>query len=89
MPVDYYPQKSVQELTVLLDTLQRRQTSGGIVGVSGGGSSTSRQLAGMGNARTSVEILRVLYSLYCRDPKTFKDPYAGKITRTRARYTFS
>lgn len=88
MPVDYYPQKSVEELTSLLETLQNRQTKGAITEVVAAGVKTSREV-GMGNSRVEKEILRVLYSMHLRDPDTYDDPYASRIRRTRARYTFS
>ena len=37
--------------------------------------------------RTAIR--RVLYSLYLRQPNNFTNPYAQRIARTRARYTFS
>lgn len=88
MPVDYYPQKSVADLLAILATLQKRQTNGGITEVLAAGVKTVREF-GTGNSRIEKEILRVLYSLHLRDPSTYDDPYASRIRRTRARYTFS
>ena len=96
MPVDYYPNKSVQELTGILETLQKRQTQGAVTEVTAAGVMTRREL-GRGatmNARTETEIKRVLYSLYLRAQGTdaaedWPNPYAGIIRRTRVRYTFS
>lgn len=88
MPVDYYPQKSVADLLLILDGLQKRQTKGGITEVVAAGVKTARQF-GMGNSRIQTEMLRVMYSMHLRDPDTYDDPYASKIRRTRARYTFS
>ena len=88
MPVDYYPQKSVADLLGILDGLQKRQTRGGITEVVAAGVKTTREF-GMGNSRAEKEILRVLYSLHLRDSGTYDDPYASRIRRTRARYTFS
>lgn len=88
MPVDYYPQKSVADLLAILDTLQKRQTKGGITEVLAAGVKTSREFV-PGNSRVETEILRVMYSLHLRDPATYDDPYASRIRRTRARYTFS
>lgn len=89
MPVDYYPQKSVADLTVILEQLQKRQTNGSITEVLAAGVKTTREFSGGGNSRVETEILRVLYSLHLRDPDNFDDPYASRIRRTRARYTFS
>lgn len=88
MPVDYYPQKSVEELLVFLDSLQKRQVKGGITEVLAAGVKTSREF-GPTNSRTEKEMLRVMYSLHLRDPNEYDDPYASRIRRTRARYTFS
>jgi hypothetical protein len=88
MPVDYYPQKSVADLLAILDTLQKRQVKGGITEVLAAGVKTTREF-GPGNSRAEKEILRVMYSMHLRDPNTYDDPYASRIRRTRARYTFS
>lgn len=94
MPVDYYPQKSVDELTVFLKKLQDRQIAGGIIEVNAAGVRTVKKLDALGNARTETEIKRVLYSLFRRACGTdqadnWPNPYAERIRRTRARYTFS
>lgn len=89
MPLDYYPQKSQQDLLVLLDTLQKRQTKGGITEVSAAGVRTVRVFNAAGNSRTEVEIRRVLYSLHLRNPQLYDDPYASMLRTTRTRYTFS
>ena len=96
MPVDYYPNKSIEELTAMLTTLQERQLKGTITQVSAAGVSTIRELGRNAtmNARTETEIKRVLYSLFLRAAGTenaqdWPNPYASMIRRTRARYTFS
>lgn len=79
----------------MLNGLQGRATKGAITEVAAAGVRTMRDFYNSGNSRASVEILRVLYSLHLREvvpngqPAQWPDPYAGKITRTRARYTFS
>lgn len=93
MPVDYYPNKSVEELSQILTTLQKRQTEGTLTEVSAAGVRTVKTLT-PGNARVETEILRVLYSLHLRaagtgDASKFPNPYASRIRMTRARYTFS
>ncbi len=96
MPVDFYPNKSVEELTGLLKSLQDRQIKGGITQVQAAGVMTTRDLSVMrnGNSRIEVELKRVLYSLYLRASgtpaaKLWANPYAGRIRRTRSRYTYS
>ena len=95
MPVDYYPNKSLEDLTALLNSLQSRQVKGSIVEVSVAGVRTVRQPGGSGTSRTETEILRVLYSMHLRAAgstqlaEKYPNPYAGRIRRTRARYTFS
>jgi len=93
VPVDYYPNKSIEELSQLLEKLQKRQTEGTLTEVSGAGIRTVKTLT-PGNARVEVEVLRILYSLHLRavgtgDAAKYPNPYASKIRRTRARYTFS
>jgi hypothetical protein len=87
MPVDYYPQKSVDELLVLLDALQKRATTGFTSMTSAAGLQQMRSF--QGSAPVSVEIRRVLYSLYKREPGTYDNPYASRIRKTRAHYTLS
>lgn len=86
--LDYYPQKSEQELLALLDSLQKRQIKGGITEVTAAGVRTMKDFKA-GNSRVEVEIRRVLFSLHLRDSDVYDDPYASRIRRTRARYTFS
>ena len=96
MPVDYYLGKSVEELVVLLNSLQNRQIKGGITQVAAAGVSTMREfgIAKNGQSRVEVEIKRVLYSLFMRAATTdaakqWPNPYANRIRKTRARYTYS
>jgi hypothetical protein len=88
MPIDYYPNLSAGQLLQLLQILQARDTTGittevGMVGY------TQRNDFGKEMTRNATAIRRVLYSLHLRNPCQFKDPYAQRIARTRARYTFS
>jgi hypothetical protein len=87
--VDYYPNKSEDELLVLLNALQKRQINGTITEVSAAGVRTVRDLKDAGNARIEVEIRRVMFSLHVRAPDEYDNPYASRIRRTRTRYTFS
>ncbi len=87
--VDYYPNKSEDELLVLLNALQKRQINGTITEVSAAGVRTVRDLKNAGNARIEVEIRRVQYSLHVKAPLEWDNPYANRIRRTRTRYTFS
>jgi len=84
VPVDYYPQKSVEELLVILSAIQDRASVGRISMVQSSGMSTMRTV--QGSDRTAVEIRRVLYSLHRRDPVTYTDPHADRVTRTEAVY---
>ena len=88
MPVDYYSNLSEAELLPLLATLQQRQTSGIITQSSIAGFESSRSF-GHEMSRNETEIRRVLYSLSLRNPSVYPNPYDRRITRTRARYTFS
>ena len=88
MPVDYYSNLSEAELLPILTTLQQRQTSGIITQSSIAGFESSRSF-GKEASRNETEIRRVLYSLFLRNPSVYKNPYDQRITRTRARYTFS
>jgi len=88
MPIDYYPNLQQADLESLLLTLQDRQTSGIVVESNIAGFMTRRAF-GKGMSSNEVEIRRVLYSLSLRAPGQYKNPYSQRITRTRARYTFS
>ena len=94
MPVDYYPQKSVQELVRILETLQDRQSKGLLAEVSAAGVRVTRDMRRGDQSRTETEILRVLWSLFIRAAGTeeavnWPDPYANRIQKTRASYTYS
>jgi hypothetical protein len=85
MPVNYYPQKSADELLVMLDALQKRATTGFVSQTSAAGLQQIRSFQNSGPV--SVEIRRVLYSLWKLDPDTYENPYASRIRRTRPNYT--
>jgi hypothetical protein len=85
--VDFYPQKTVDELLVILASLQKRASEGVVYFTTVAGLQTQRTFQGA--ARTEVEIKRVLYSLSLRAPEAYENPYTQRIRRTRARYTFS
>ena len=85
MPVNYYVGKSAAELLVLLDSLQKRATTGFVSQTSAAG---LQQIRSFQNGRpVSVEIRAVLYSLWKLDPDTYSNPYASRIRRTRPHYT--
>ncbi len=97
MPVNYYPNKTFEELEALLTALQNRQTKGPVVEVIAGGIKTRRDFSNANGSKVDVEILRVLYSLYLitkdatnvpADEK-YANPYKQRITRTRANYNIS
>lgn len=86
MPVDYYPNLTVEELEARLLSLQNRSTKGEVYFTTSAGVQTQKSYQGA--ARPEVEIRRVLYSLHLRDESSYPDdPYAGRIRRTRASYT--
>ena len=88
MPIDYYPQKTEAELLLLLDALQKRASEGQVFFTTAIGMQSQRSFQGA--ARVEVEIRRVMYSLYRKGAFGFTtDPYAERIRKTRARYTFS
>ena len=84
MPLDYYPQKSVDELLSLLATVQRRATGGAITMTQAAGVQMQRSVTGSPSA--SLEMRRLLYSLYRRDPVTYTDPYIDRVRRTMPSY---
>lgn len=85
MPVNYYPQKSADELLAILTSLQKRASEGVVFFTTGAGLQQQRSF--QGSARVETEIRRVLYSLFVVDPDTYDNPYAGRIRRTRPHYT--
>lgn len=84
---NFYPNKTEDELVVLLTALQNRASQGHVYMTSGAGIQNVRSFAGA--ARVEVEIKRVLFSLFLLKPSTYQNPYAGRVRRTRARYLFS
>jgi hypothetical protein len=87
MPVNYYPQKTEDELVTILESLQKRASEGVVYFTTVAGLQNQRSF--QGSARVEVEIRRVLYSLFLLNPGTYANPYLQRIRRTRARYTFS
>lgn len=87
MPCDYYSNKDEEELLAILDSVQKRQTTGVVAFY--GAAGVQQQRSFQGGSRVEVEIRRLLYSLHLRAPGTYADPYAGRIRKTRASYTDS
>jgi hypothetical protein len=93
MPVNYYPNKTVEELEAILRGLQQRQTGGAVSEVFAAGVRTVRSV-GLGNAAPEVEILRVLYALFraaaAGDDAValakYPNPYLQRTRRTRPSY---
>lgn len=85
MPVNYYPQKSAEELLAILDSLQKRASTGVVAMTSAAGLQQQRSFQNGGPV--DREIRRVLYSLWKLDPENYDNPYASRIRRTRASYT--
>lgn len=91
MPVDYFPQKSVEELLALLGQAQERLLKGAVVATSAAGISMARQPAAGGGSEVSRQILRLRYSLHLRaadtaDADVYPNPYAERIRRTLPAY---
>jgi hypothetical protein len=89
MPVNYYPNKSVEDLLILLDQVQRRQTSGATITETSAAGIRIVKTVGAGNSRPEVELRRILYSLWLADPNTYANPYAARNRRVRTRYLSS
>lgn len=85
MPVDYYPQKGTAELLTMLDSLQKRATTGVVYFTTATGG-MQQQRTFQGAARVEVEIRRVLYSLYLREPENFSNPYVARIRKVLPSY---
>src|SRR6266516_2786075 len=85
MPVNYYPQKSADELLSILDSLQKRASTGVVAMTSAAGFQQQRSFQNGGPV--DREIRRVLYSLWKLDPDTYDNPYNSRVRRVRAAYT--
>lgn len=85
MPVNFYPNATEDELVALLESLQRRATTGEInfTTIPGGGQ--------MGRTYTNTKgvettMLRVLYALYVLNPTDYENPYTQRVRRTLPSY---
>ncbi len=87
MPINYYPQRTTEELLVILDSLQKRTTQGAVFYTTAAGLQQQRSF--QGSSPVHVEIRRVLYALWKLDSEAYENPYAQRIRKTRARYTES
>lgn len=85
MPVNYYPQKTEEELLAILTSLQKRASEGVVAFTTGAGIQTQRSFEG--GRPVAVEIRSVLYSLYLLDSDAYDNPYAGRVRITRTKYT--
>lgn len=84
MPTNYYPNKTVDELKTILDSLQKRASTGVVFFTTAAGTQTQRSFQGSGPV--DREIRRVLYALFVIEPENWDNPYAGRIRRTRPNY---
>jgi len=84
VPVDYYPQKTEEELLALLKAVQARGTDGQVFFTTVIGMQTQKSFQGA--ARPEVEIRRIRYSLFLKNPDTYANPYTERTRRTRANY---
>lgn len=92
MPVDYYPNKNIEQLVAILENLQKRQIEGTLTEVTAVGVRTVKNIT-PGNSALDIEILRVRYSLYRRaqdageaEANKWTNPYKERVKRTRANY---
>ena len=83
--VDYYPQKTVAELLVILTAVQTRASSGALSMTTAAGLQQMRSWQGA--ARPEVEIRRILFSLHKRDPETYSNPYNDRVRMARPAYS--
>jgi hypothetical protein len=83
--VDYYPNKTADELLVILAGIQQRASTGALSMTTGSGLQQMRTWQGA--ARPEVEIRRVLFSLHKRDPETYQNPYNDRVRMARPAYT--
>ena len=86
MPLDYYPNLTVQELEALLERAQDRKANGAVSSVSAAGVSTSLDLS---KYDIEKEIRDILYSLYLRSAGSeyeYPNPYSSRVARVRPRY---
>ena len=83
--VDYYPQKTVAELLVILTAVQTRASSGALSMTTAAGLQQMRSWQGA--ARPEVEIRRILFSLFKRDPETYANPYNDRVRMARPAYS--
>jgi hypothetical protein len=84
VPLNYYPQKSKDELLAILADLQKRGAGGILSQVSSLGSQQIRSFQGSGPV--DREIRRVLYSLFLIDPENYTDPGLSRVRRVRQNY---
>jgi hypothetical protein len=83
VPVNFYPNATEEELTALLESLQRRATKGEIYMTTYSGDQQMRSF--QGGAKIHVEMRHVLYAghvLFGWD-----DPYIQRIKRVSADYS--
>jgi hypothetical protein len=85
MPVNYFPNATEEELVALLESLQRRATTGEVnfTTLPGGGQ--------MGRTYTNtqgveVTMRRVLYALHILNPTDYDNPYLGRVRKTLPSY---
>lgn len=84
---DYYLGKTVDELLAMRAAVQNRDTTGVIGLSSAAGIQQQRVWTGAGDV--AVTLRRINDSLTMRDPVTYPDARAGRVRKTRTRYTYS
>lgn len=92
MPVDQFPNKTIQELEALLAQAQDRLINGQLTEVSGAGIRTVRDSGKTTPPERLIEMIK--YSLYLRAIasgdeeliKAWPDPRVARVNRSRTRY---
>jgi hypothetical protein len=97
VPIDYFFNKSLDDLILMLARVQERQTVGGLRDVMVPGVRTRREFDKEQNSVQEIE--RIRYSMFLRaqagDPgdgsliAQYPNPYLEKTRRTRTRYLYS
>jgi hypothetical protein len=85
MPVNYYPNGTEEELVALLESLQRRATTGEVnfTTIPGGGQ-MGRTYVGGKDVETTMR--RIIYALHLLNPADYDNPYLQRVRRTVPSY---
>lgn len=84
MPYNEYPNLTEDELVELLQSVQRRETTGELNFVTTLGTQMSKTF--VNGQPTEVIKRKILYALHLLNPAVYDNPYAGRIRRTHPLY---